>query len=463
MPPQPVRSSRWFIYTSTGLLVFLCLSVTLAGLLLLRKASQPLLAEIAGSSMEPTLAGPRIVIECPDCQFSNRWAIDSWNPRFEVRCMCCNRKLEPPDPPTIASGQRIAYRKLRWNHSPIQRFDTVVINTANDQPREVKRVVGLPNEDVAIRNGKLWVNDKPISPTPAQFLRQAVLMGHWSNVNQTTSLDQFLKSVHAPLQNNLRINAHDSHVYIAAQDYGVSFRLGAWGGKWKLRIRLIQSIDSVPENVPHNDKQYMSRIENPTSVDVGSEVRQHFCELDIGSGESTELWVNGNPVAPNPHHRSWGSPWITILSINGTLHVGDHYSLPWHSIGRILKPAEPESADGQPNVDLNSEGSTAPANVDLVFIETLHGDPAIDRCLVYRGIVYRGYRDSDTQRFLPDDGFVVLGDNVSISEDSRGAGDASTRIGAQKLRGVVISEPNDLDSLLRQSESLPSGTCEITD
>ena len=440
MPPPPVRSSRWFIYTSTGLLVFLCLAVTLAGLMLLRKASEPLLAEIAGSSMEPTLLGPRIVIDCPECNFSNRWAVDSWNPRFEVRCMGCNRKLEPPDPPIIASGQRIAYRTLRWNRSPIQRFDTVIINTANDQPREVKRVVGLPYEDVAIRDGQLWVNDKLISPTPDQFLRQAVLMGHWSAGNQSASLDQFLKSIHAPLQNNLPINAHDSHAYVPAQNYGVSLRLGAIDGKWKLRLRWIQS-----------------------GVDIAPESRRYFCDLEIASGESTELWVNGISVAPNHHHRGWSSQWLTILSIDGILHVGDHYSLPWDSIGRVLKPAEPESADGQPNVDLISERSTDPPNVPLVFMETLQGEPAIDRCLVYRGIVYRGYRDSDSQRFRSADGFVVLGDNVSISEDSRGAGDASTRIEAQKMRGIVIPERNDLDSLLRQTESLPPGTRVRTD
>ena len=129
----------------------------------------------------------------------------------------------------------------------------------------------------------------------------------------------------------------------------------------------------------------------------------------------------------------------------------------------MLKPAEPESADGQPNVDLISERSTDPPNVPLVFMETLQGEPAIDRCLVYRGIVYRGYRDSDSQRFRSADGFVVLGDNVSISEDSRGAGDASTRIEAQKMRGIDIPERNDLDSLLRQTESLPPGTRVRTD
>jgi len=49
----------------------------------------------------------------------------------------------------------------------------------------------------------------------------------------------------------------------------------------------------------------------------------------------------------------------------------------------------------------------------------------------------------------------VLGDNVSISEDSRGAGDASIRIHAQQMRGIVTPEQNDLDSLIRQTESLP--------
>lgn len=436
MLPPPVRSSRWFIYTSTGLLVFLCLAVTLAGLLLFRKASQPLLAEIAGSSMEPTLMGPRIAIDCPGCKFPNRWTIDSWNPRFEVQCMCCNRKIETPDPPSIASGQRIAYRTLRLHRTPIERFDTVVINAENGQDREVKRIIGLPHEDVAIRDGQLWVDDKLVSPTPDQFLRQAILMGHWSTGNQSASLDQFLKSVHAPLRNNLPINAHDSHAYVPALNYGVSFRLGANDGKWKLRFRIID-----------------------VRTETESESLRYYCDVDIASGETTELWVNGTPLAPNPHHRGWNRQWLTILSIDGTLYVGDNYAIPWTTVDRDFETALLESEDQHSSTAFISGDSTSEQVTPLVSLQILHGDPAIDRCLVYRGIVYRGYRDSDTHHFRPADGFVVLGDNVSISEDSRGAGDASTRIEAQRMRGIVIPEPNDLDSLLRQTESLPSGIC----
>lgn len=455
MPPPPVRSSRWFIYASTGLLVFLCLAVTLAGLLLLRKASGSLLAEIAGSSMEPSLQGPRVIIDCPKCKFTNRWTIDAWNPRFEVCCMCCNHKLETPDPPIIASGQRITYRALRWNRSPIQRFDTVVINSTNEQSREVKRVIGLPHEDVAIRDGRLWVNDTLISPTPSQFLRQAVLMRHWLADTPSSSLDLFLRSVHTPIHNNLPINAHDSHAYVAAQNYGVSFRFAMLDGQWKLRLRWIQSEPSISRVTTTPE----SGLEQRANSDAKLDSHRYFCDLEIASGESTELWVNGIPLAPNPHHRGWRSPWLNILSIDGTLHVGENYAMPWTTIGRRYDASEHEDRVASSTSAPHSADSQNEETIPLVSLEVLQGDPAIDRCLVYRGIVYRGYRDTDTQRFRPEDGFIVLGDNVSISEDSRGAGDASIRIHAQQMRGIVTPEQNDLDSLIRQTESLPKGIC----
>ncbi|MBM3964809.1 MAG: hypothetical protein FJ308_07035 [Planctomycetes bacterium] len=331
----------------------------------------------------------------------------------------------------------------------------MVINSSNEQSREVKRVLGLPHEDVAIRDGRLWVNDTLISPTPSQFLRQAVLMRHWLADTQSSSLDLFLRSIHAPIHNNLPINAHDSHAYVAAKNYGVSFRFGAMDGQWKLRLRWIQSELNISSDAgtPESDREQRS------NSDRKPDSHRYFCDLEIASEESTELWVNGNPLAPNPHRRGWSSPWLTLLSIDGTLYVGENYAMPWTAIGRHFEMAEQEPDVAISSSLLRSADSLAEENVQLVSLEVLHGDPAIDRCLVYRGIVYRGYRDTDTQRFRPADGFIVLGDNVSISEDSRGAGDASTRIPAQQMRGIVSPEQNDLDSLIRQTESLPTGIC----
>lgn len=67
--------------------------------------------------------------------------------------------------PNLSQYQRLIIDKLSYRLHPPQRGDIVVINLPRMDEMLVKRVVGLPGETVALRDGQVFVNGEPI-PEP---------------------------------------------------------------------------------------------------------------------------------------------------------------------------------------------------------------------------------------------------------------------------------------------------------
>ena len=65
--------------------------------------------------------------------------------------------------PNLYTGERLLGNKLRYRLHPPQRGDVVVFRYP-DNPRKiyVKRVVALPGEMIAIRDGTVYLNGKPL-------------------------------------------------------------------------------------------------------------------------------------------------------------------------------------------------------------------------------------------------------------------------------------------------------------
>jgi signal peptidase I len=65
--------------------------------------------------------------------------------------------------PTLRDGQLAGVNKLAYLFGPPRRWDIVAVWTGRDLM--VKRIVGLPGEEVAARGGTLYVNGSPL-PEP---------------------------------------------------------------------------------------------------------------------------------------------------------------------------------------------------------------------------------------------------------------------------------------------------------
>lgn len=78
---------------------------------------------------------------------------------------------------TLKNGDILLLYKL----SSIDRFDIIVLDEEKDNEKIIKRVIGLPRETVAIKKGKIYINDKVIDDEYAY--------GQTSDYNKVTLRD----------------------------------------------------------------------------------------------------------------------------------------------------------------------------------------------------------------------------------------------------------------------------------
>lgn len=78
---------------------------------------------------------------------------------------------------TLKNGDILLLYKL----SSIDRFDIIVLDEEKDNEKIIKRVIGLPGETVAIKKGKIYINDKEIDDEYAY--------GETSDYNKVTLRD----------------------------------------------------------------------------------------------------------------------------------------------------------------------------------------------------------------------------------------------------------------------------------
>jgi signal peptidase I len=471
--PQELRArrpSRWFIAATLGLLVFLILGLV-GAYLLMRQSHVVRVGRIAGSSMEPALRGPRLELVCTNCQSSNSWTYDAWNPSREARCRSCREYLDTSDP-NVTQGETIRYvpiprlrpsteRRPSGSHSDlVDRWDILVLEARQDdnpeadpkanqanQINQVKRVVGLPGETIRIAQGRIYADGKPIVPNLSEFMQQAVVIAHWelgskspgenqsgenqsgenqsgenqsgenqSGENQSgenspgKTLEGFLSGIAAPIDNALPINAHDSHHPVAVSDIGIAMRLAQPQSNWNLKFQLAHGDQRVPIE--------LSCYEKDTQVTL----------VALGIQEGTDSVSSPSPPSPSPQIgwiRSWQPTWIHVVVLGGRLIVLDEHQERWSV-------------------------ALGPMQEGLRWTELSLVDPPglIDRCMIYRGLHYRGIRDTPEQEFAAAEGWIVLGDNSTISEDSRYW--ERPRVDRDELLGILEPRAGLMEGLVKQ-------------
>ena len=67
--------------------------------------------------------------------------------------------------PAIIQGDHVFVNKLVYRFKEPQRGDLLVFSLKNKKTHMVKRLIGMPGEKVEIREGKVYINKKPVSET----------------------------------------------------------------------------------------------------------------------------------------------------------------------------------------------------------------------------------------------------------------------------------------------------------
>ena len=64
--------------------------------------------------------------------------------------------------PTLKYGDRVLVNKFIYRFTEPERGDVVVFKSVQDDQQDlIKRVVGVPGDKIAVRGGRLFVNDEP--------------------------------------------------------------------------------------------------------------------------------------------------------------------------------------------------------------------------------------------------------------------------------------------------------------
>jgi signal peptidase I len=118
-------------------------------------------------SMAPTLLGHHREAPCPRCGAPVRVGTQAIG-FADIPCPNCGRRVDLSDAPEVG-GDRLLADKNVYNLRPPRRWEVAVFRCPADLSKPfVKRVVGLPGEEITIRDGDVYADGQLLRKTLAQ-------------------------------------------------------------------------------------------------------------------------------------------------------------------------------------------------------------------------------------------------------------------------------------------------------
>jgi signal peptidase I len=112
---------------------------------------------VQGASMAPTLFGEHLKLNCRDCQYPIRFHLDAVEPRWiPIVCPNCGFAENWVEDSSVEAAQSVT---IRQQHK-INRWDVVAFQLPDSKAMGIKRVVGLPGEKIEIDAGDLVADGK---------------------------------------------------------------------------------------------------------------------------------------------------------------------------------------------------------------------------------------------------------------------------------------------------------------
>ncbi len=168
---------------------------------------------IPTGSMAPSLNGQHYDLECDNCgmRYHTGTSVPSNNKTsdFSTCCPICRHATRLSINGTrnldhvSNSGDRILVNKFAYDFSEPERFDVIVFkNPGNAKQNYIKRLIGLPGDNIAIENGDIYLYDKAgegwtkrIARKPSSVVKHVLQV-----VDDTHHIGQLLEDVDWPLR-----------------------------------------------------------------------------------------------------------------------------------------------------------------------------------------------------------------------------------------------------------------------
>lgn len=115
---------------------------------------------IPTGSMAPTLLGEHLSIHCPECGYGFKSDFSAQSPNQRIPpavCPMCHFPISLPKGARLSAGDRILVHKYLYSIAEPRRWDVVVFkNPQEPRVNFIKRLVGLPGEDIWIIDGNIY-------------------------------------------------------------------------------------------------------------------------------------------------------------------------------------------------------------------------------------------------------------------------------------------------------------------
>ncbi len=132
---------------------------------------------VTGDSMLPGLRGEHLSLQCSDCGF--RYDADASHGRPATTiCPNCENRQRDDLPPRAAWGDGVLIGRGAFYWREPRRWERVVFRLPHDpQTWAIKRIVGLPGEEVSIRDGDVFIDGQP-ARKPYRVQRSLAVLVH---------------------------------------------------------------------------------------------------------------------------------------------------------------------------------------------------------------------------------------------------------------------------------------------
>jgi signal peptidase I len=409
------------------LIVMLCLCV-----LLVRTFSAEAYVVPTGS-MAPTLLGWHRELVCPSCQAVFSVGIEDEGQTGEAVCPNCGKRGLDDGPSIECGGDRVLVEKFIYEFRRPRRWEVAVFHFPGEPSQAyVKRVVGLPGDLIRISGGDVFANGRVARKSLAEIRAMRMLV-HDSRFQpqDAARFPRWLFRSDSAGGNGARgwKREGDRFVHAAGTSPGCAggdwivykhwdSGRGGYGGMTDFHgyngsePRQLNEIKDVGMEA----KLTLSRSIESVSVALRSGFDRFVLQVPTGPGAAVELRRNGLavPISNRSNPFSERSLWPATVVLEAAVMDGRFQAA---IDGRLL--FDP--------FDFDDPVRAGSASESLLELGVRGGDAEASEIRVYRDIYYTGMLANTPRQphglrsgvKLGVDEFFVLGDNSSVSNDSR--------------------------------------------